>query len=247
MWHDQGNHSKQGPCTPRGNVFSGYFRVTCSWPRCHHSPSLSLSLPPHKGWTFPGEGNGCHYSILAWRIPWTEEPGGLQSMGLRWVRHNWATNTLLLVSILISLPVDFLLPPPLVNDSGSNSQPMTEWRSQLFHPLNEVRGRWCFPWSCPWWWLAWKWDCFPSLISFAYFRSELSLLPRETLCFWILLFLILFFIYFCFLAMPHGMWDLSSLTRDRTCAPCIGRVLTTGPPGKPLIWILVSESATGES
>ena len=29
-----------------------------------------------------------HSSILAWRIPWTEEPGGLQSMGLQRVRHN---------------------------------------------------------------------------------------------------------------------------------------------------------------
>ena len=29
----------------------------------------------------PGGGNGAHSSILAWRIPWTEEPGGLQSMG----------------------------------------------------------------------------------------------------------------------------------------------------------------------
>ena len=29
----------------------------------------------------PGEGNGNHFSILARRIPWTEEPGGLQSMG----------------------------------------------------------------------------------------------------------------------------------------------------------------------
>ena len=28
-------------------------------------------------------------SILAWKIPWTEEPGGLQSMGLQRVRHNW--------------------------------------------------------------------------------------------------------------------------------------------------------------
>ena len=26
---------------------------------------------------FPGEGNGCHSSILAWRIPWAEEPGKL--------------------------------------------------------------------------------------------------------------------------------------------------------------------------
>ena len=29
-----------------------------------------------------------HYSILAWRIPWTGEPGGLQSMGLQRVRHD---------------------------------------------------------------------------------------------------------------------------------------------------------------
>ena len=29
-------------------------------------------------------------SILAWRIPWTEEPGRLQSMGLQRVAHDWA-------------------------------------------------------------------------------------------------------------------------------------------------------------
>ena len=34
-----------------------------------------------------------HSSILAWRIPWTEEPGGLQSMGLQRVGHDWETNT----------------------------------------------------------------------------------------------------------------------------------------------------------
>ena len=33
-----------------------------------------------------------HSSILAWSIPWTEEPGGPQSMGSQRVRHNWATN-----------------------------------------------------------------------------------------------------------------------------------------------------------
>ena len=34
------------------------------------------------GWgRSPGEGNATHLSILAWGIPWTEEPGGLQSMG----------------------------------------------------------------------------------------------------------------------------------------------------------------------
>ena len=32
-----------------------------------------------------------HSSILAWTVPWTEEPGGLQSMGLQRVGHEWAT------------------------------------------------------------------------------------------------------------------------------------------------------------
>ena len=40
----------------------------------------------------PGEGHGnpLQYpsSILAWRIPWTEEPDGLQSMGAQRVKHN---------------------------------------------------------------------------------------------------------------------------------------------------------------
>ena len=33
-----------------------------------------------------------HSSTLAWKIPWTEEPGGLQSMGSQRVGHNWATS-----------------------------------------------------------------------------------------------------------------------------------------------------------
>ena len=31
-----------------------------------------------------------HFSILAWEIPWTEKPGGLQSMGSQRVGHNYA-------------------------------------------------------------------------------------------------------------------------------------------------------------
>jgi len=34
-----------------------------------------------------------HSSILAWEIPWTAEPGGLQSMGSQKVRHDLMTNT----------------------------------------------------------------------------------------------------------------------------------------------------------
>ena len=36
------------------------------------------------------EGMATHSSILAWRIPWTEEPGGLQSIGSQRVRHRWS-------------------------------------------------------------------------------------------------------------------------------------------------------------
>ena len=44
-------------------------------------PSLGKSL---------GEGMATHSSILAWRTPWTEEPGWLQSMGSQRVRYNWS-------------------------------------------------------------------------------------------------------------------------------------------------------------
>ena len=40
------------------------------------------------------EGMAAHSSILAWKIPWTEEPGRLQSMGLQRAGHYWAPSTL---------------------------------------------------------------------------------------------------------------------------------------------------------
>ena len=46
------------------------------------------------GWEDPLEkGTATHSSIPAWRIPWTEEPGRLKSMGLERVGHNWLTFT----------------------------------------------------------------------------------------------------------------------------------------------------------
>ena len=53
----------------------------------------------------PGEGNATHSSILAWQIPWTEEPEGLQSMGSQRVGHYWVTNTL--ASLLINIFLNF--------------------------------------------------------------------------------------------------------------------------------------------
>ena len=49
--------------------------------------SLDRKDPLEKGMT-------THSSVLAWRIPWTEEPGGLQSVGSQRVRPSWVTNTL---------------------------------------------------------------------------------------------------------------------------------------------------------
>ena len=39
------------------------------------------------------EGMAPHSSILAWRIPWTGEPGGQQVMGSQRVGHDWALST----------------------------------------------------------------------------------------------------------------------------------------------------------
>ena len=46
-----------------------------------------LSLIPGLGRS-PGGEHGSHSSVPAWRIPWTEEPGGLQSMGSQRVGHD---------------------------------------------------------------------------------------------------------------------------------------------------------------
>ena len=68
------------------------------WSIQPYSP-IPLLLSPGKKriWSLGGEdpleeSMAIHSSTLAWRIPWTERPGGLQSMGSHTVRHNWATN-----------------------------------------------------------------------------------------------------------------------------------------------------------
>ena len=53
---------------------------TCLWWTQGH---VSIGLKPRRA---------THSSILAWRIPWREDPGRLQSMGLQRLENNWATN-----------------------------------------------------------------------------------------------------------------------------------------------------------
>ena len=56
-------------------------------------PAIQETLVQSLGQEDPLEkGMATHSSILAWRIPWTEEHSGLQSMGLQRIRHDWVTN-----------------------------------------------------------------------------------------------------------------------------------------------------------
>ena len=52
-------------------------------------PAMQETWVQSLGWEDPlEESMASHFSILAWRIPWTEEPSGLQSMGSRRVGHD---------------------------------------------------------------------------------------------------------------------------------------------------------------
>ena len=77
-------------------VFGILYLVKMGFPSGARSKETSCQCKRLEKWvrSIPGSGRSpaggtaTHSSILAWRIPWTEEPGGLQSMGLPRVRHN---------------------------------------------------------------------------------------------------------------------------------------------------------------
>ena len=95
------------------------------------------------GWEDPLEEEmATHSSILAWRIPWTEEPGGLQSMELLRIGHNWATLLSLFTFMHwrrtwqptpVFLPGESQGPGSLVGFRlrGRTELDMTEWLSTL--------------------------------------------------------------------------------------------------------------------
>ena len=82
-------------------VLPSFFREICDT----HTENVSqvtqllrIHLPMQETWVWSlfwedplEEEMATHSSILAWRIPWRKEPGGLQSMASQRVRHNWAT------------------------------------------------------------------------------------------------------------------------------------------------------------
>ena len=76
--------------------------------RIKHLPAMQETRVRSLGWEDPLEKEmATHSSILAWRIPWTEEPGGLQSQR---VRHDWASSLTLLFCVS-SIPPELLFNP----------------------------------------------------------------------------------------------------------------------------------------
>ena len=87
-----------------------------------------------------------HSSILAWKIPWTEEPGRLQSMGLQRVRHDWATE--LNINIYQWNTVDAKVTWRRQFDFCSMTDVKRAW--ELFSPIPRVVFLFClwFPLLC---------------------------------------------------------------------------------------------------
>ena len=78
---------------PRSSALQADFFT--SWETVKHLPTMQKTQVRSLGWEDPLEkGMATHSSILAWKFPWMEEPGGLQSMGSKRVRH--FTNTALI-------------------------------------------------------------------------------------------------------------------------------------------------------
>ena len=135
---------------------------------------LSRAVPTRVrslGWEVPLEKEmSIHSSICAWRIPWTEKPGGLQSVGSQRVRHDWATNA-----------------------HNTHTHTHTHTHGLLYT-------------------LCLK-DFFLMWTSFKVFIEFVTIL-----------FLVFFFFFkYVLVSWPQGVWDLHSLTRDRTRTLCIGR------------------------
>ena len=79
LWDIPGKNTGVG-CHFLNEGFQGGKESACQFKRPRFDPWVGK---------MPGRGNGTHSSILAWKVPWTEEPGGLQSMGSQNITHHW--------------------------------------------------------------------------------------------------------------------------------------------------------------
>ena len=80
-----------------------------------------------------------HSDILAWKIPWSEEPGGLQSMGLHRVGHSWVTKH---THILFPILFQYVLSQSIVYSSLGQEDPL----EQEMAPHSDILA-WKIPWT----------------------------------------------------------------------------------------------------
>ena len=95
-----------------------------------HLPTMRETWVRSLGWEDPLEKEmAAHSSILAWKIPWTAEPGRLPSMGSQRVGHNWATSLSLSQCLLLHYTHKPLL---TYRDDESRA-----WYNWLFFPTRK--------------------------------------------------------------------------------------------------------------
>ena len=139
-----------------------------------------------------------HSSTLAWKIPWMEEPGRLQSMGLLRVRHDWATS----LSCIGEGNGN-----PLQCSCLENSRDGGAWWAAIYR-VAQSRTR------------------LKRLSSSSVSLKWLFILPQLVLLIWsFFIFKKCFFApdLSCHVwTLSYCVWDLSSPIRDQTRTPCIG-------------------------
>ena len=88
---------------------------------------------------YHGEGHGNHSSILAWRIPWTEDPGELESIESQRFGHNWVINTLTHVCVCVCVCVCSLTGTPKLctfRDANVSSHVQSHVSLHVWHTLS---------------------------------------------------------------------------------------------------------------
>ena len=107
--------------------------------RVKHLPTMQETWVRSLGWEDPlAKEMATHSSTLAWKIPWTEKPGRLHSMGSQRVGHDWATSLSLWESSLDPSSIWGLSKMAAVYEPGSDPSPDIKYAGAsilVFQPL----------------------------------------------------------------------------------------------------------------
>ena len=106
--------------------------------RLKRLPAMRETWVRSLGWEAPLEKEiATHSSILAWRIPWMEEPGGLQSTGSQRVGHDWATSLHFTLLLILLTPHESCIKWAHFQVKGDHKflgdQNMPFWNASLWH------------------------------------------------------------------------------------------------------------------